>query len=95
MSFEFCNSTSPPYMNDVFKPTGQPNNTTRAPLLKLNQPLRRTNNGQNNISYITPIILNNLPNSLKTTDNLNTYKQSYGAFFHRIRNEASNVYKYF
>ena len=23
MSFEFCNSTSPPYMNDVFKPAGQ------------------------------------------------------------------------
>ena len=83
-------------MNDVFKPTGQPNTTTRAPLLKLNQALRRTNNGQNNISYIAPIILNNLPNSLKTTDNLNTYKHRVTEhFFHRIRNEASNVYKYF
>ena len=33
-------------MNDVFKPAGQPNTTTKAPLLKLNQPLRRTNHGQ-------------------------------------------------
>ena len=36
--------------NNVFKPAGQPNTTTRASLLKLNQPLRRTNHGQRNIS---------------------------------------------
>ena len=74
MSSKFCNNASPPYMNDVFKPVGQPNNIARASVLKLNQPLRNTNYGQNNISYIASIICNNLPNSLKTTDNLNTYK---------------------
>ena len=42
MSFKFSNSTSPLYMNGVFKPTGQPNNTTRASLLKLNQSLQKT-----------------------------------------------------
>ena len=63
-------------MNDVYNPAGQPNTTTRASLLKLNQPLRGTNHGQKNISYIVPIIWNNLPNTLKTTDNLNTYKYS-------------------
>ena len=95
MSFKFCSSTSPPYIN-VFKPAGQPNTTTRASLLKLNQSLRRTNHGQNNISYITPIIWNNLPDSLKTTDNLNTYKNRVKEhFFHRIRNEANNIYSYF
>ena len=36
MSFKFCNKTTPAYMNDVFKPVGQPNTTTRASLLKLN-----------------------------------------------------------
>ena len=96
MSFKFCNNTSPPYMNDVFKPAGQPNTTTRASLLKLNQPLRRTNHGQNNISYIAPIIWNNLSNSFKTTDNLNTYKHKVKEhFFHPIRNEAHNIYSYF
>ena len=65
MSFKFCNNTNPPYMNDVFKPAGQPNTTTRVSLLELNKPLRRTNHGQNNISYIAPIIWNNLQNSLK------------------------------
>ena len=83
-------------MNDVFKPAGQPNTTTRVSLLKLNQPLLRTNHGQNNISYISPIILNNLPISLKRTGNLNTYKHRVKEhFFHRIKNETNNIYCYF
>ena len=82
-------------MNDVFKLAGQRNTTTSASLLKSNQPLRRTNHGQNNVSYIAPIIWNNLPNSLKTTDNLNTYRHRVREyFFHRIRNEESNIYIY-
>ena len=68
-------------MNDVFKPAGQPNTTTRVSLLKLNQSLRRTNHGQNNISYIAPIIWNNLPNSLITIDNLNTCKHRLKSIF--------------
>ena len=96
MSFKFCNNTRPPYMNDVFKPTGQPNTTTRTFLRKLNQPLRRTNHGQKNISYITPIIWNNLPNSLKTTDKLNSYKnRGKEHFLHRIKTETNNVYRQF
>ena len=79
-------------MNDVFKPANQPNTTTRASLLKLNQRVRRTNRGQNIISFISPIIWNSLPNSLKTTDNLNTYKHKVKEhFFYRIRNEANNI----
>ena len=96
IEWKFNPPSSPPYMNDVFKPAGQPITTTRASLLKLNQPLRRTNHGQNNISYVGPIIWNNLPNSLKTTGNLNTYKHRVKEhFFHRIRNEANNIYSYF
>ena len=74
----------------------QPNTTTRASLLKLNQPLQRTNHGQNNISYKASIIWNNLPNCLKTSDNSNTYKHRVKEhFFQRIRNEANNIYRYF
>ena len=96
MSFKLCNDTSPPYMNDAFKPVGQPNTTTRSSLLKLNQPLWRTNHDQNNISYIAPIIWSNSPNSLETTNNFNTYKHRVKEhFFHRIRNEVNNIYNYF
>ena len=59
-------------MNDVFEVAGQPNTTTRASLLKLNQPLCRTNHGQKSNPYIAPIIWINLANSLKRTGNLNT-----------------------
>ena len=83
-------------MSGVFKPAGQPNTATRTSLLKLSQPLRRTNYGYNNISYIAPIIWNNLPNSLKTTGNLNACKHRVKEhFFHRKRNEANNIYSYF
>ena len=83
-------------MNVAFKPTGQSNTTIRASLLKLNKPLRRTSHGQINISYIAATIWNNLSNSLKTTDNLNTSKRRVKEhFFHQIRNETNNIYRYF
>ena len=73
-------------MNDVFKPAGQSNTNTRASLLKLNQPFRRTNHDQNNTSYIAQFIWNNLTNSLKTTYNLNTYKYRVKEhFFHQTK----------
>ena len=59
-------------MNDVFKPAGQSNTTNIVSSLKLNQTLRRNNKGHKNISYIAPIFWNNIPNSLKITENLNT-----------------------
>ena len=52
-------------MNDIFKPAGQPNTTTRAYLLKLNQPFQKTNHGQKSISYKAPITWNNYPISKK------------------------------
>ena len=58
MSFKFCNNTSPPCLNDVLRPAGQPNTINRASLLKLNQTFWRTDHGQNNISYLVPIIWN-------------------------------------
>ena len=81
MSCKFCNNTCPPHECCIYKPAGQPSNTTtRASLVKLSQPLRRTNHGQNNIA---PIIWNNLPNSSKTTGNLNAYKHRVKEhFFH-------------
>ena len=67
-------------MNDH---TDQPNTTTTASLLKLNHPLRRISHGCNKIFYIAPIIWDNLPNSLRATDNLKTYKYRVKEhFFH-------------
>ena len=39
-------------MNGVFKQADQRNPITRTSLLKLNQPLQKTNHGQNNLALI-------------------------------------------
>ena len=59
MTFKYFNNLSPLYMNDVFK---------------LSQPLRKTNHGQKGLSYVAPCIWNKLPDFLKTTENVNTFK---------------------
>ena len=93
MAFKLCNNTSASNMNDVFKPAGHSNTSNRASLMKSNQPLRKTNHDRKSISYIAPIILNNLPNSQKTTKKFNTYKFRVKEHcFHRINDEANNIY---
>ena len=41
-------------MNDAFKLAGQNTTATRTSLLKLTQPLRKTNHGQKSLSYVAP-----------------------------------------
>ena len=80
-------------MSDVFKAAGQPTTTTRATLPKLNQPLRKTNQGQEIISYIAPIgIIYKFP---KNDRIYSTYKELRSIFFHRINNKASSIYNQF
>ena len=55
-------------MNDAFKLAGQNTTATRTSLLKLTQPLRKTNHGQKSLSYVAPSIWNILPDFLKTAD---------------------------
>ena len=62
-------------MNDVLKPASHPNTNTRASFLKINQPLRNANHGQQARSYVAPNIWNSLLVSLKATEVLNTYKR--------------------
>ena len=52
MTFKYFSNLSTAYMNDVFKTSGQNSITTKAFLLKLNQPLQKTNHPQNSLSQI-------------------------------------------
>ena len=61
-------------MNDVFKLAGQNSTATRTYLFKLSQPLQKINHGQKSLSYVAPCIWNKLPDFLKTTENVNTFK---------------------
>ena len=62
-------------MNYVFEQVGHPRTSTF--FLKLSQPLRKTNNGQNTLSYIEPSIQKSLPDFLKATKLLNIYEQHF------------------
>ena len=50
MLFKLLNNTRPEYINDVSKPAPKPSTTNRVSLLKLNQPLQKTNHAKKSIS---------------------------------------------
>ena len=64
-------------MNDVLKPASHPNTNTRASFLKINQPLRNANHGQQARSYVAPNIWNSLLVSLKATEALIPTNQEF------------------
>ena len=96
MTFKCFSNLSPLYINDVFKPADQNTTITRTSLFKLSQPLRKTNHGQKNPSYVAPSIWNKLPDFLKTTEKVNTHKNRVKKhFFRRMNNKENNIYSYF
>ena len=74
-NFKFFNNKSPLYMN-VFVQAVHPNTNTRISFPKLCQPLRKTNQRQKKLSHVATNIWNSLPDSLKSTKGLNTYKNT-------------------
>ena len=96
-TFKFFNNRSPAYMNHVFKPAGHLNANTRVSFLKLIQPLRNTNYGQEALSYLALNIWNSLPIFLKATEGLNTHKHKIKRHFldRMNNNESDNIYSYF
>ena len=61
-------------MNEVFRPAENIRINTRNRYLKLINPFRKTSTEQNGLSYIGPAIWNRIPEILKKTKNLNTFK---------------------
>ena len=60
--FKFFENKTPKFMSEVFNISHQRNLNTRHSFLKLNQPMRKTNAGQNALSYKGPSELNKLRN---------------------------------
>ena len=74
MTFKYFNNLSPLYINDIFKLAGQNTTATRTYLFKLSQTLWKTYHKQKSLSCVAPCIWNKLPDFLKTTKNVNTFK---------------------
>ena len=66
-------------MSEVFAIAHQRSLNTRHSYLKVDQPMRKTNVGQNSLSYLGPGEWNKLPNELKKIQNINAFK-------HRLKN---------
>ena len=71
---EICSKKCPAYMNEVFRLTENIRINTRNSFLKLSHPFKKTSTGQKGLSYIGPAIWNRIPEVLKKTKKLNTFK---------------------
>ena len=79
-AFNFFKGTSPIYMSDIFI-HNEAVRTTRNSENQFKDPLRRTNIGQNSLSYLGPKLWNHLSNDLKLSKNRNTFKHKLKSSF--------------
>ena len=81
-AFKFFDDRCPLYMKNVFDKSCISQASTRNSTMKLSQTLRRTSYGQNFISFLAPLVWNNLSNELKKRcTNLNTFKHKIKEYF--------------
>ena len=69
-TFKYFNDICPLYLKGIFQPMERTHTNTRSSTLKLNQPLRKSNYGQRNISHLAPVKWNSLPENLKHLENI-------------------------
>ena len=62
------------YMSEIYQTTNQNNTITRNSSLKPFQPLRIKALSQKCLSYLGPFIWNALPDDIKLSNNVNTFK---------------------
>ena len=85
--FEQCvisivfNGNCPYYLNEVFEFAPEGNISLRNNFLKLKRPFQNINTGQKALSFIGPLFWNQIPETLKKTDNLNIFKQNLKKHF--------------
>ena len=74
--FKFIHGNCPYYLNEVFVFAPEGNISLRNSFLKLKRPFRNANTGQKALSFIGPSFWNQIAETLKKTDNLNTFKHN-------------------
>ena len=79
--FKYFTKQCPSYLNEVFELASPNNLRTRNRYLKLICPFRKTNMGQNALSFIGPSIWNKTPEVLKKTNSINTFKHNLKKYY--------------
>ena len=64
------------YLKKVFQWAAESNRTLRKDYLKLKDPFRKKNARQNSLSFLVPSKQNNLSESAKKFNNINTFKHN-------------------
>ena len=86
----------PQYMNEIYQTTNQNNTVTRNSSLKLFQPLRTKALSQKCLSYLGPFIWNGLPDDVKLSNNVNTFKHKVKkTFLTLLRGKYQDIYVYY
>ena len=83
ITFKFVNDTCSYYLKEIFEFAPHCRIDTRNKFAKLKISFRKTNMGQKAISFVGPSLWNSLPELIKKTDNLNTFK-------HNVKNYCLN-----
>ena len=81
--YKFFAKNCPNYFDEIYVPLETNGVHTRSSYQKLNVPHQKTNVGQKALSYVGPLLWNNLNQTLKTSTSLNTFK-------HNIKNILRN-----
>ena len=88
--FNLFMNTSPLYMNDILQPHV---NTSINSYKKLAQPFRKTLQRQRSLSYIGPTVWNKVPQNLKVTENLNTFKHNVKEYYlYRVKEKRNSEF---
>ena len=87
--FKYFNRQYPNYLNDA---TTESTLQLRNRFQKLKCPFRKTNNGQHALSYICPNFWNKTPDTLKRSNNLNTFKHNFKKYILKELKNSSNSF---
>ena len=79
--FKYFTKQCPSYLNEVFELASPNNLRTRNRYLKLICPFRKTNMGQNALSFIGRSVWNKTPEVLKKTNSINTFKHNLKKYY--------------
>ena len=91
-AFKYFKETRPLYFHNIYKQSDQNQANTRSSAFETKNPLRNLCSGQNNLSYLTPIVWNSLPKELKLSNSLNNFKHRLKGHFFKLRNMEQYIF---
>ena len=76
IAYKYFDNQCTRYLNEVFMKAPGSSSSPRNSNQKLHQPFRKSNTGQNALSFVVPALWNKVPPKIKRTTNLNTFKHN-------------------